>query len=107
MWGKDPVQITAVQITMLMSSDQYDKNLDLNSGNPIGFGMSPTTVYNGLRNTSSSAYLQDVPPNLMITTSLEVVKILFENEKATGVVLSDGTSSKTLMLNAFCYEITT
>jgi choline dehydrogenase-like flavoprotein len=88
-----------------MTSEQYDMNVDLNSGNPIGFGMSPTTAYNGLRITSSSAYLQNIPPNLTIMTSLEVVKILFKNKKATGIVLSDGNTSKALLLNTFFYRI--
>ncbi|OAP65277.1 hypothetical protein AYL99_01249 [Fonsecaea erecta] len=68
-------------------------NLDQNSGNPIGIGMSPTTVSNGLRTTAASAFLADRPFNLSVWTDAVVTRILFSGKTAVGVELADGRSA--------------
>lgn len=75
-------------------------NPDQNSGDIVGFGAVTTTVHEGRRVTSSTAYLTDPPPNLEIWTNSEVTKLLLESEsststpKAVGVILADGREVK-------------
>ncbi|KAH7087858.1 hypothetical protein FB567DRAFT_443230 [Paraphoma chrysanthemicola] len=64
----------------------YPLNLDQNDGDPIGIGLTPATTKNGLRTTSASAYLDNKDlPNLTIITNTQVVKVLFDGNKAIGV----------------------
>ncbi|KAH8817270.1 glucose-methanol-choline oxidoreductase [Xylogone sp. PMI_703] len=63
----------------------YPINLDYNSGNPIGTGVGPGTFQDGLRTTSSSAYLGSVPGNLHILTAANVTQIIFRDQLAIGV----------------------
>ncbi len=60
-------------------------NLDLNSGNPIGFGIPSSTAYNGERITAASAFLIDKLDNLRILTDKLMTRVLFESRKAIGV----------------------
>nr|XP_036580134.1 glucose-methanol-choline oxidoreductase [Colletotrichum truncatum]KAF6787966.1 glucose-methanol-choline oxidoreductase [Colletotrichum truncatum] len=70
----------------------HRRNLDANSGDLIGFSLNPVTSLNSVRTTSASAFLEkDVPPNLHILTETRIVKILFENKQAVGVLKEDGT----------------
>lgn len=66
-------------------------NKDMNSGNPIGVGICPSTSSMGYRSTAASAYLQNPPPNLNIVTDSQVTKILFDGNKARGVVANGQT----------------
>lgn len=59
-------------------------NLDINNGNPIGFGANPATAKAGMRSTSA-AYLEDPPHNLTIITRCQATKIIFEGKRAVGV----------------------
>ncbi|KIW24520.1 uncharacterized protein PV07_10231 [Cladophialophora immunda] len=68
----------------------YPINLDQNSGNPIGIGLSPTTVSHGLRTTAASAFLDNRPPNLTVWTDAVAARILFDGKTAVGVQLADG-----------------
>lgn len=62
---------------------------DLSSGN-LGMGTPAATTHNGLRVTSA-AYLTDRRANLSIRPQSKVGRVLFENKKAVGVELVDGT----------------
>ena len=70
----------------------WKKNLDLNSGNPIGIGAAHSTVYDGLRSTSSSAHIQLATPNLTVMVKSQATKILFEGTTAIGVEVNGKTS---------------
>ncbi|MCJ1357626.1 MAG: hypothetical protein MMC33_007622 [Icmadophila ericetorum] len=61
------------------------KNLDVNSGNPVGIAVNAMTGYRGQRITASSAYLSEVPPNLTIKTDTTVERVVFEADKAVGI----------------------
>jgi choline dehydrogenase-like flavoprotein len=60
-------------------------NKDINSGNPIGFGMSAATAKNAARLTAAGAFLRDPPPNLRIVTEAQVERILLKQGRAVGV----------------------
>lgn len=81
----------------------FPMNADLNSGNPIGFGMGALTIKESLRVSSSSAYLRNAPPNLAIVTDAQVGRILFDGSDAIGVATVDGKkffASKEVVLSA-------
>ncbi|KAJ4865103.1 GMC oxidoreductase domain-containing protein [Trichoderma breve] len=63
---------------------------DVSSGD-LGLGVRSVTSYNGLRVTADSAYLFDIPPNLIIRTESPVARNLFDGKKAIGVELTSGT----------------
>lgn len=63
----------------------YQPNPDLNSGDPIGISVAPATGDNGLRWSSSWAFLQGVPDNLEIVTAAPVTRILLVGNRAVGV----------------------
>lgn len=65
-------------------------NLDINNGNPLGLASVPSTARNGRRMTAAVAYLSDAPGNPTITSDAQVTSILFEGDKAVGVV-ANGT----------------
>jgi choline dehydrogenase-like flavoprotein len=79
-----------VLFILLMIVLQVPINLDVNSGNPIGVGITPNFASGGLRTTSASASLKDVPPNLHIWTDATVSKVIFEGTDAVGVETVDG-----------------
>jgi choline dehydrogenase-like flavoprotein len=81
----------------------WKKNLDLNSGNPIGIGASASNVHEGMRCTSSSAHIQQAAPNLTIMVKSQATKILFEGTKAIGVEVNGKISmyaSKEVILSS-------
>jgi choline dehydrogenase-like flavoprotein len=85
----------------------WKKNLDLNSGNPIGIGASASTVYDGRRSTSSSAHIQLATPNLTVMVKSQATKILFEGTKAIGVEVNGNTSvyaSKEIILSSGSFD---
>ena len=71
----------------------YPRNLDHNSGNPIGVAVCQLSAQKGRRITAAGAYLSTTPPNLTIMTDVTVIKIVFQNQQATGVEVS-GKQSK-------------
>ncbi|KAI9697245.1 MAG: hypothetical protein M1836_004809 [Candelina mexicana] len=77
-------------------------NKDLNSGNPIGMGVPPSTSSMGQRVTAASSYLVDAPKNLTIVTNTTVTRILFDGKKAVGVESSGKRffASKDVILSA-------
>ncbi|UQC81153.1 GMC oxidoreductase [Colletotrichum lupini] len=70
----------------------HKRNLDPNDGDPIGFSLNSTTSLNGVRVTGASAFLEKiVPANLTVLTESRVVKIIFQKDRAVGVLKEDGS----------------
>ncbi len=67
----------------------YQLNKDLADGNPLGFGVAPTTVFRGVRSTGADLLL-DAPDNLHVRTHATVHRIIFDGDKAVGIALVDG-----------------
>ncbi len=65
-------------------------NPDANSGNPIGMGIAMVCIYDGVRVTSSSAYLASPPLNLTVITDAQVDKVILDGKVAVGVKTVDG-----------------
>lgn len=63
----------------------FGVNPDVNSGNPIGVGIGTVCIYQGIRVTSSSAYLKNPPQNLTIVTNAHVEKIILDGKAAVAV----------------------
>ena len=72
----------------------HPKNLDHNSGHPLGVSICQVSAFNGHRTTASGAYLSDPPSNLTIMTGTAVTRILFQDQKAVGLELP-GKKSQT------------
>jgi hypothetical protein len=67
----------------------------MNTGDPTGWGLGPSTFYEGFRVTSSRAYLTSPPRNLTILTENVVTKFLFDkSKKAIGVQTSSGKNTR-------------
>lgn len=79
----------------------WKKNMDVNSGDPIGMGVCATTGANGVRTTARTAYLKSPPSNLEIISGATATKILFDGRKAIGIVASgkDYIAKKELILS--------
>ncbi|KAF2166676.1 GMC oxidoreductase [Zasmidium cellare ATCC 36951] len=76
-------------------------NADVNSGNPIGMGISTACIYQGRRITASSAYLHGCP-NLTVRTDSLVRRVLFEGNVAIGVETMDNqkfTATREIVLS--------
>ncbi|KAJ3941004.1 uncharacterized protein N0V96_008880 [Colletotrichum fioriniae] len=70
----------------------HKRNLDPNDGDLIGFSLNSTTSLNGVRVTGASAFLEkNVTANLTVLTESRVVKIIFEKDRAVGVLKEDGS----------------
>jgi choline dehydrogenase-like flavoprotein len=70
-------------------------NQDVNSGNPIGMGMSTVSITpDGQRLTAASAYLRHVPTNLAIAGDTLVTRVIFEDKRAIGVETVSGKTYK-------------
>lgn len=86
------------------NNGQLRINGDINSGDPTGIGLGPSTFHNGLRVTASSAYLSSPPPNLTLTVDSFVSRVLIDDHKrAVGVETLSGetyTASKEIILSA-------
>jgi len=63
----------------------YPKNLDHNSGNPLGVSVCQVSATNGHRITASEAYLSTTPTNLTVMTDTTAARILCEGQKAVGI----------------------
>ncbi|OJD15708.1 hypothetical protein AJ78_04043 [Emergomyces pasteurianus Ep9510] len=82
-------------------------NMDVNSGNPVGMSITPTTTFKGYRCTSESIYTNQRSANLKMVTDIKVAKVLFENKVAVGVQTVDGrkiTANKEVILSAGCLD---
>ena len=85
-------------------ANQMIWNGDMNTGHPRGWGLVPSTFYQGSRVTSSRAYLASPPKNFTILTEKVVTKVLFDkSKKAIGVQTSSGSkyiANKEVILSA-------
>jgi choline dehydrogenase-like flavoprotein len=63
---------------------------DVNAGNPIGMGMGTVSIHEGRRLTAATTYLHRRPDNLFIESDRTVARVLFEGNRAIGVVTSCG-----------------
>ena len=77
----------------------YPRALDINNGDPIGIGVVQSSVSDRSRVTASTAFLTARPPDLTIMTGRVVEKVMLDGKRASGVVLSDGTSMTTSYRN--------
>ncbi len=78
---------------------------DLNSGNPLGMGVSPSSSAMGQRVTAATSYLDDAPKNLPIVTDSPVTRVLFDGKKAVGVE-SNGKQCQSIPSAKLCYITT-
>jgi choline dehydrogenase len=62
-------------------------NADINGPERPGFGPTQLTIHNGLRVSTSKAFLRPAlsRPNLEVLTGAHVVRVLFEGDRAVGV----------------------
>ena len=67
---------------------KYTKNLDHNSGNPIGISVCQIGASNGRRTTASDAFLSAAPGNLTVAINATVERILFKDQRAVGVEIA-------------------
>ena len=80
----------------------YHFNPDPSNGNPVGISVSPLSSYDGRRSTSADI-LEGAPLNLRIRTNSLAHRVLFQREKAIGVMLADGClikATKEIILSA-------
>jgi choline dehydrogenase-like flavoprotein len=91
-----------IDMTDVFVEAGYPANPDGNSGDPIGFSVSPNSAYKGLRTTSADM-LVDAPGNLRILTDAQVAHVIFEEKTAVGITTLDGRSflaTKDVVLSA-------
>ena len=76
----------------------YPETNDYNGQQQEGFGPMHMTVGNGVRSSTSNAYIKPVikRPNLEIITGVLVERVILENKKATGVEYSVSGRKKTI-----------
>lgn len=91
-WGERRDPINSAWLTAIADSGFAVKE-DVCSGDSEGFSRTQFTIGNGRRSSSASAYLRPAArrPNLTIRTGVDVLRLLFEGSKATGVEV--GTAS--------------
>jgi choline dehydrogenase-like flavoprotein len=80
------------EIIDIFAASGHEKNLDLNSGNPLGLSVTAATAYRGSRVTAADL-LQDAPNNLEILTNTQVARVIFSPDdplKAIGIETIDG-----------------
>ncbi|KAL9087532.1 MAG: hypothetical protein Q9165_006643 [Trypethelium subeluteriae] len=78
-------------------------NKDINSGDPIGIGLFPSTSKGGIRITAADAFLSHPPANLQIQTNSPVHKISFEGTQAVAAEVEGNrhyTATKDIILCA-------
>ena len=71
----------------------YTKNLDHNSGNPLGIGICQHSTYDGYRVTASKAFLDRQLDNLTIMAGSTVLKVMFHGKRAVGVEMENQTGT--------------
>jgi choline dehydrogenase-like flavoprotein len=83
-----------------IEENRWPLNGDLNSGNPIGVGLCPSSSNRGVRVTAKSAYLSRVRENLKIRAGVQIARVVFEGMRAVGVESVEGEKSELLPFNA-------
>lgn len=69
-------------------------NADMNSGDPIGVGLTPSTAAKGWRATAAVAFLEDRPTNLTIKSNALVTKVNLDGKRAVSVTTDSGETCK-------------
>jgi choline dehydrogenase len=74
----------------------FSRNPDFNGAYQEGFGLFQLTQRDGKRHSAADAFLRPAMrrPNLTVETGVQVVGILFEGNKASGVSLLQGNGSR-------------
>lgn len=96
---------TLLELNAFKSSGLRE-NLDLNSGQPIGVGISASSAVDGTRSTAADA-LVNSPSNLRIVVNSQVARVVFEGTKAVGVSTLDGRTflaKREIVLSCGAYE---
>ncbi|KAK4894612.1 hypothetical protein LTR27_007254 [Elasticomyces elasticus] len=79
---------------IMAAAQEFDAplNPDVNSGNPIGFGVSPHSSWRGMRTTSASAFLRPdrVPPNLTVLVDSRITRLHFDGDRVSEVETESG-----------------
>lgn len=99
--GTGPLKITRAKAAhplfdvYMRSGEQagHARPADHNSGDQEGMHIAQTLIDNGRRCNATWAYLRPAQgrANLKVRTGAEVVRLLFDGDRATGVLLADGT----------------
>ena len=73
-----------------ITSLQYRRIEDFNAGDNEGFSLHQTTTKDGRRHSTAAAFIEPIKhrPNLKIITDAQVLRIVVENGRATGVEFS-------------------
>lgn len=90
------------EVLVLFLEQGYPQNLDMGSGNPLGFCLGPLSAQNAVRSTAADL-LRDCPSNLKIRTEAFVHKVIIQQGITKGIRLVDGTelfASKEVILAA-------
>ncbi|BCS25214.1 GMC family oxidoreductase [Aspergillus puulaauensis] len=66
----------------------FERNLDVNDGNPLGMSLGFNSFSFGLRSTAADL-LVDIPDNLMVITDQPVQRVVFDGQRAVGVELKN------------------
>ena len=85
-----------------VTNDRYRRNLDHNSGNPIGLAVCQCSGHEDRRSTANGSFLANPPQNLTILTDTCVEKVLFEGKTAIGVEALGRQSQQTLSSKLHC-----
>ena len=67
---------------------KYTKNLDHNSGDPIGMSVAQVSALNGRRTTASDAFLSTARTYFTIFTNTAIERILFNGQRAIAVQIA-------------------
>ncbi len=70
-------------------SMDYNISQDPNDGSRLGIAVFPTTAYRGTRSTAADL-LAKAPSNLQIITDAVAHRVVFEGNRASGILLLDG-----------------
>ena len=73
--------------------EHHPKNLDHNSGNPIGASISQVSALHGTRTTASDAFLSKSRSNLTVRTDSPAEKVVFDGKKAVGIIIAGKKST--------------
>ena len=82
-------------------------NLDLNSGDPVGVGIFPSSYGRDGRTTSAMAHLLNAPNNLTIWSNAAVSRFILDGKKVLGVELADGRQGNThnYVFSVYCLPL--
>lgn len=77
----------------------FPLNRDYNGSHMEGVSVYQTTIANGLRVSSASAYIskRNTGRNLRVITNAHVTKLIFDGRRATGVCFSQGNRETTVL----------